>query len=541
MTRGLPCWKGSITDYCGPCHTQARWACVVLVMSQVVGFLLGKYWTTMAIWKIIVLLQFFNVLGLYLEWECLKYILLPWQYTLWKNGSTNFRLPIFTSFLKTGFYEWKFGISMVSLLVNLSLQSQVVQMGRDFQYEHGMDFRHQCIVGSCFLATSVSLFWVVMWSQPCCKGVRWDFDPNRQSDAVDETHYKTVPYDLGLTYGKTNHYESLIRYAQYSGMFGVQQMINSLQEAETSLLWYAVKDFEEKCITRIQLVMRFNFAMVFCRVLLRTVPQVCLSTWRYHNNWEQYRDNWERWQSLWPLGVNIAVFVLSDASTFLTAESIYGEFTSKFLADWDEDDYSRQKKTLMASSRRFHHARLAIMASSAVLISSCSCLVIADWICQPLGFDGSCNLHEQRTVAILLVGCLMTFSMANVAVAIKLLLEPLPLWEPAPRKNNMKLYVDEDAVRYYRHVPSTIHVRMIRDMDTNYQHMGASETYGVNLKVEKGDVFKDEKLLRVQEPGQQCDMKRLTRQRKDWLLKHATKDDWFELALRFGKELTPYA
>jgi len=184
---------------------------------------------------------------------------------------------------------------------------------------------------------------------------------------------------------------------------------------------------------------------------------------------------------------------------------------------------------------------LAIMALSAVLVSSCLCLVLADWICQPLGLsDGSCNLHEERTAAILLVVCLMTFSMVNVAVAIKLFLEPLPLWEPAPRMNNKKLYVDEDAVKYYWHVPSTTQVRMIGDGDEMYQHLGASEKYGVNLKVE-GEVFEDNKLLRVQEPGQQRDIERFTWQRKNWLLKHATQDDWFELALRFSKELTPYA
>jgi len=50
--------------------------------------------------------------------------------------------------------------------------------------------------------------------------------------------------------------------------------------------------------------------------------------------------------------------------------------------------------------------------------------------------------------------------------------------------------------------------------------------------------FKDNKLLRVHEGGQQADIKKLTTERKEFLLKEANKEDWFELALRFGKELT---
>jgi len=42
----------------------------------------------------------------------------------------------------------------------------------------------------------------------------------------------------------------------------------------------------------------------------------------------------------------------------------------------------------------------------------------------------------------------------------------------------------------------------------------------------------------VQEPGQQKDIKKFTKKRREWLLKEASKEDWFELALRFGKELT---
>jgi len=102
----------------------------------------------------------------------------------------------------------------------------------------------------------------------------------------------------------------------------------------------------------------------------------------------------------------------------------------------------------------------------------------------------------------------------------------------------MKLYVDEDADEYYWHVPSTKDVTMICDRGKKFQHRGAYETYGSKLNVKDGP-FKDNKLLRVQERGQQGDIHPLTRKRKNFLLKNATQQDWFELALRFGKELTP--
>jgi len=188
--------------------------------------------------------------------------------------------------------------------------------------------------------------WVIVWSVPVCSGkVRWDFDRDRKNKPDEEIRFKTIAYHLGLTQGETNHYEALIRYAHYAGMFGVQQMTNSLQEAEASLLWYAVEDFEKKCIARVQMVMRFNFAMVFCRVFLRTVPQVVFSTWEYHKNWES-------WSNLVPLGVNLAVFLLSDCSTFLTAEGVYGDFASRLLADEDDNVHFKERNEMMLSTRR---------------------------------------------------------------------------------------------------------------------------------------------------------------------------------------------
>jgi len=535
----LPGKDTSMADYCGPCHKQARRACFVLVVSEVVGVLLG--WLTKAedweVWEILVPLQLFNVTVLYLEWECLKYVLLPWQHALWKNGTKNFSLPL-NWLCRIGFDEWKIGISVVSLVVVLSLQNQAVTVGRDFQ-QHKTNFLHKCISGSCFLATLVGLVWVIVWSVPvCCGKVRWDFDRDRQK-SDEEIHFKTIAYHLGLTHVETNHYEALIRYAHYAGMFGVQQMTNSLQEAEASLLWYAVEDFEAKCIARIQMVMKFNLALVFCRVLLRTVPQVFLSTWQYHNNWES-------WCNLVPLGVNLAVFLLSDCSTFLTAEGVYGEFTSRLLADEDDNAHFKERNQMMLSSRRYHHARFIFMALSAFVVSSCLCLVLADWICQPFQFsDGPWCRREQQTLAIVLVVCFMVFLIGLVGVSMWYFLEPQPLWEPVPRRNNMKLYVDEDATQYYWHIPSTTQVTMITDREQKFQHQGAHESHHALLKVDnkeekQGKPFEDNKLLRVQEPGQQDDVERFSSQRKEFLLKQAKQDDWFELALRFSKELTPY-
>lgn len=80
---------------------------------------------------------------------------------------------------------------------------------------------------------------------------------------------------------------------------------------------------------------------------------------------------------------------------------------------------------------------------------------------------------------------------------------------------------------------------MIDDRNQKFQHCGSCEKNDSFLKVE-GPQFEDNKLLRVQECGQQNDIPKLTEQRKEFLLKEATREDWFELALRFGKELTPY-
>jgi len=530
VKNGLAGKRVSMADYCGPCHKLARRACILLVVSEVVGLLLG--WLFKAeVWVIVLLLQPLNVIVLCMEWECLKYVLLPWQHTLLKNGSTNFRLPLFSNFVQTGFEEWAAGVSIVSLVVVVSLQNQAVHMGKVLQ--HKVDFYHQCISGLCFLATFVSLVWVIVWSHPVATDVRWDFDRDRTDKPDEEIRYDTIASQVGLSKWPSTHYEGFIRYAHYAGMFGVQQMTDSLQEAEASLLWYATEDFERKCSTRIYWVMRFNFAMVFCRVFLRTVPQVCLSTWQYHRNWQS-------WSDIWPLGVNLFVFIFSDCSTFLTAQSIYLEFTSRLLADRDEGEYSPECTKVMENSKRFNQMRWPIMALSAFLISSCLCLVLADWICQPfIVSEGICSLHPQQNAIIPLAMCLLAFLIVIVGVSVMYFVEPLPLWEPSSRKNNKKQYVDEDKPQYYWHIPGQKDVTMIDDSSKKFQHCGAQEKNDSFLKVE-GEQFVDDKLLRVQESGQQNDIPKLTEQRKEFLLKDAQQEDWFELALRFGKELTPY-
>jgi len=186
------------------------------------------------------------------------------------------------------------------------------------------------------------------------------------------------------------------------------------------------------------------------------------------------------------------------------------------------------------------------MALSAFVISSCLCLVLADWICQPFQLsDGTCTWRGQWNLAIVLVVCFMVFLIGLVGASMWYFLEPRPLWEPVPRGNNMKLYVDEDSTQYYWHIPSATHVTNIKDREQKFEHQGAHTSHHalliVDNKLEKwGNPFKDNKLLRVQEPGQQNDVERFSNQRKAFLLEHGTKDDWFELALRFSKELTPY-
>jgi len=118
------------------------------------------------------------------------------------------------------------------------------------------------------------------------------------------------------------------------------------------------------------------------------------------------------------------------------------------------------------------------------------------------------------------------------------LLDPLPLIVPPPRLNNVKLYVDEDNPQYYWKDPSSTAITIFRGTQT-FQHLGAFEGNNSLLRVE-GEAFKDDKLLRVQEPGQQEDVHGLDRNRRRYLLCQAVHANWFDLALRFGQELTPY-
>merc|ERR1712226_1772046 len=170
---------------------------------------------------------------------------------------------------------------------------------------------------------------------------------------------------------------------------------------------------------------------------------------------------------------------------------------------------------MMASSRRYHHARLGLMAVSAILINSCLSLVLADRICQPFHWSTrTCHQHEEQSFAMLVVLCFMALMMVVLGACIWYFLESLPLWNPDQRLNNMRQYVDEDAARYYEHVPSTTQVTPIRHRSKEFEHQGVSEAYDSKISVDNstGSPFVDDKLLRVQEPGQQGDLKPLTRQ-----------------------------
>jgi len=90
--------------------------------------------------------------------------------------------------------------------------------------------------------------------------------------------------------------------------------------------------------------------------------------------------------------------------------------------------------------------------------------------------------------------------------------------------------------QYYWHVKGDAYVEMVSDGNQRFMHVGPSENDSL-LQIQ-GALFTDKKLLRVQERGQQNDLHLLTKKLKTYLLEKATQDDWFELALRFGKEMT---
>jgi len=115
-----------------------------------------------------------------------------------------------------------------------------------------------------------------------------------------------------------------------------------------------------------------------------------------------------------------------------------------------------------------------------------------------------------------------------VTLLLTLFLIQLPPSEPLPRTNEKRLYVDEDLVQYYWYVTRGLDVELIDDSSLRYSHLGPSEHF-TYIKVNQGLVhtsrliFKDDKILRVQEPGQQNDIPAFTRERKQFLLTKATK------------------
>jgi hypothetical protein len=524
IEHGISGERTSMADYCGPCHKFATEACFTLIVSEAIGVFLG--WVSPFTWLNLLVLQPFTIGVVVLEWKCLTRVLLPWQAKLLENGSAIFRLPLISTFYECGFCEWAVGVSIVSVVVCVSLQNQAVHTG-------GV-FRSDCksISVLCFLASFASLFWAVLWSWPR-HHVRWEFDRDREPEnANQEYRFETLASHIGLCQGCT-HYESLIRYAQPAGMFGLQQMTNSLPHAESCLLWYASDDFERKCLERLQMVMRFSCAMVAYRVLLRTVPQVCLSTMLYHNNWQS-------WWALVPLGVNLLQFVLSDMTTYITTEGFYAELTSMLLSDRDERDYTGECGELIRSSRRWRKSRWPLMGVSVSLILFCVSLVLADQMCRPfLVSDFKCKAHQDKHGAAFVVLLVVFFIVVGAFSVLFWYIIREPMFEPSPRKNQKKLYVDEDATppQYYWHKEFETSVMSISDGNKIFQHLGAAENNS-RLNVERGRQFRDTKLLRVQERGQQNDLPPCNTVRKEFLRTLAVRDNWLELACRFGKELT---
>lgn len=195
----------------------------------------------------------------------------------------------------------------------------------------------------------------------------------------------------------------------------------------------------------------------------------------------------------------------------------------------------------MKSSDTLHSLRWPVMGLSLLLVLFCVSLVLADWICRPLlVHDLICSAHQDHhgtALVVLLVG-----SFIVVMLLLTLVLIHLPGSEPLPRMNQKKLFVDEDQVQYYWWVPGETDVEMINDGSLRSEHLGSSETDArlevqPDLLVSNRKMFTDTKLRRVQEPGQQNDILPFTRERKHFLLKKANQKEWFELALRFGKEL----
>jgi len=100
----------------------------------------------------------------------------------------------------------------------------------------------------------------------------------------------------------------------------------------------------------------------------------------------------------------------------------------------------------------------------------------------------------------------------------------------------MAWYVDEDAhpPKYYMHMLGTTKVAT---KDGEYYEGFEEQEHGSFLKIPddlKGKPFKDNQLLRVQERGKHGFLEHGGNLQTD-----ATRSNWFELAVRFGQEITP--
>merc|ERR1712012_337722 len=165
-----------MADYCAPCHSLAKMACVALIASEAIGLFLG--WQSLTeIWMNVLMLQVFTLIIIYLECKCLSFVVLPWQIKLLRLGSSNPKVPFLLSSWQTSFIKWAIGVEVVSLTAIVSLQYQAVRTGKAFQ--NTTNYGDQCMSGFCFLATLVSLIWAVVWSYPVHSDVRWEFGRDR--------------------------------------------------------------------------------------------------------------------------------------------------------------------------------------------------------------------------------------------------------------------------------------------------------------------------------------------------------------------------
>jgi len=539
--RELDSTKSSIADYCGPCHILAILACSVLLASVLAGILCGKLLKVNWLWSLL-LLQPLSIFVVWLQWRCLRYVVLPWQGFRSEGDDTNFVLPILL--IKVPFVPWIVGVSLVTWNAIVSLQTQAVLLGHHIQM--GEPLVRCCPSAVCCIATLPSLLWATIWSIPKqCQKVRWDFDRNRVDDENKEIRYEALAYPLCW---EGTHYEALVRYSYSSCMKGIQDMTISLPEAQVIKWWYTEEGFELKCSRRVLMVMRFNLGFVVTCTFFRTTLQVCAATWQWHNSFHLPNPFWDLRQWPWPLCVSLLNFTLVDCHAFLAAENVYHEFRSAHH-EWGEEypsdckkykDYLAEWQETMRSTQMYRRLRWLAFSLCTLIITACLRVILADLLCRRVDIFGWACASSRSPMVLVIVMMLTLGVMYRVCHCMLRDREETYL-AMAPRPNGAKQYVDEDATMYYLHVPGQKGFTKMAgpQKGMEFEHRGSDEG-DTFLRVPKGEPFQDSKLLRVQERGQQGDLPSCSRQRREELLGSAKQEDWFELAFQLGQELTPW-